>query len=395
MIMLIILTNFAAMKNSLIITKLVFIFILFSKLTFAQQVINGSIIHDGIERTYFLYVPNTYNADQAAPLLFNFHGYGSTALEQMVYGDFRPIADTAGFLIIHPQGTADYLGNNHWNVGWGGSTVDDVGFTDALIDSIATDYNIDETRIYSTGMSNGGFMSYLLACELSDRFAAMASVTGSMTSGQTESCNAQHATPIMEIHGTGDDIVPYNGTSLFTSIPEVINHWVVFNDCNESPTIIEMPDLDPNDGSTVTQYIYSQGNSGVEVVHFKVINGTHTWPGSNYDVGGTNYDIHASAEIWKFLSKFDSNGLINTTFVENNFTPNSSVKIHPNPVSSQILLERMNNQDEKYQIFSQSGVEVLNGTLPSNQYSIDIKTLPNGFYILKIGQQRIPVIKMN
>ena len=383
------------MKNSLIIAKLVFILFLVSELTFAQQVINGSITHDGIERTYILYVPDTYNADQAAPLLFNFHGYGSTAMEQMVYGDFRPIADTAGFLIIHPQGTADYLGNNHWNVGWGGSTVDDVGFINSLIDSISTNYNIDETRIYTTGMSNGGFMSYLLACELSDRFAAIASVAGSMTNGQTESCNAQHATPIMEIHGTADDVVPYNGTPLFISIPEVLNHWVAFNDCNESPTIIEMPDVDPNDGSTVKKYIYAQGNSGVEVVHFKVINGTHTWPGSNYDIGGTNYDINASAEIWSFLSKFDINGLINTTHVNNKTTPFSFIKIHPNPTSSQIHFDRPTQQEEIFQIFSQSGVEVLNGRLFSNQQSIDIKSLPNGFYILKIGHQISPIIKIN
>src|SRR4030095_1043345 len=134
-----------------------------------QQTINGTITHGGLQREYILYVPSSYEPGTPAPLVLNFHGYTSNALEQMFYGDFRPIADTAGFLVVHPQGTKDMLGNNHWNVGWGTSTVDDLGFTSALIDSLSAQFDIDPNRIYSTGMSNGGFMSYKLACELSDR----------------------------------------------------------------------------------------------------------------------------------------------------------------------------------------------------------------------------------
>jgi polyhydroxybutyrate depolymerase len=90
----------------------------------------------------------------------------------MFYGDFRTIADTAGFLLVHPLGTLDPTGTTYWNSGWGG-TVDDIGFTGALIDSIAEAYSVNLDRVYSTGMSNGGFMSYTLACSLSDRIAAI------------------------------------------------------------------------------------------------------------------------------------------------------------------------------------------------------------------------------
>src|SRR5258706_3847373 len=140
-----------------------------------QQTINGTIMHDGLQRDYILYVPASYVPGTPAPLVLNFHGYTSNAFEQMFYGDFRPIADTAGFLIVHPNGTVDQLGNQHWNVGWGTSTVDDVGFTNALIDSLSAQYDINQDRVYSTGMSNGGFMSYKLACDLSNRIAAIAS----------------------------------------------------------------------------------------------------------------------------------------------------------------------------------------------------------------------------
>jgi len=125
-----------------------------SFLSYSQQTINGSITHDGMQRDYILYIPENYTGVFPVQLVINFHGYGSNASEQMWYGDFRSISDTVGFLLIHPDGTL-FNGTTHWNVGgWtNGSTVDDVGFTEALIDSLSVTYNIDPSRIYATGMS--------------------------------------------------------------------------------------------------------------------------------------------------------------------------------------------------------------------------------------------------
>ena len=130
----------------------------------AQQTINGSMIHDEIQRDYILYIPAIYDGSADVPLVLNFHGYGSNANQQMFYGDFRDIADVEGFLLVHPQGTI-LNGNQHWNVGFpgSGSTTDDLGFTEALIDELANLYAINLDRVYGTGMSNGGFMSFLLA----------------------------------------------------------------------------------------------------------------------------------------------------------------------------------------------------------------------------------------
>jgi polyhydroxybutyrate depolymerase len=183
----------------------------------AQQTINASITNGGIQRDYILYVPANYTGTSGVPLLFNFHGFTSNATQQMFYGDFRSIADTAGFIIVHPEGTLDNNGITHFNVGWGASTVDDVAFSSALIDSISAQYNIDQDRVYSTGMSNGGFMSFKLACELSDRIAGIASVTGSILPLTLSNCNALHSTPIMQIHGTTDGTVPYNGGAGWTN----------------------------------------------------------------------------------------------------------------------------------------------------------------------------------
>ena len=125
---------------------------------FAQQVVTKTFMHDGSSRSYDLYLPKNYNPQQAVPLLFNFHGRGSNKQQQLFYGDFRPIADTAQFIICLPQGL-NYQGSSHWNVGGftQGSSVDDVDFTDSVLVRIKQEYLIDEERVYSTGMSNGGF----------------------------------------------------------------------------------------------------------------------------------------------------------------------------------------------------------------------------------------------
>ena len=116
--------------------------------SFAQETINASITHDGIQRDYILYIPELYDGNTTVPLVLNFHGFGSSASQQMFYGDFRDIADTEGFLLVHPEGTT-FIGNQFWNVGFPGlsSNIDDVGFTEALIDELATLYAIDLDRV--------------------------------------------------------------------------------------------------------------------------------------------------------------------------------------------------------------------------------------------------------
>ena len=169
-----------------------------------QCVANGSqlnctIQHDNVERDYILYVPPSYDGNTEVPVLFNFHGYGSTAQVQLRYADFRNLSEQENFLLVVPEGT-ELEGTTHWAVGsWTvDSTTDDVDFVASLIDKLSTEYWIDQSRIYATGMSNGGYMSYHLACQLSDRIAAIASVTGSMSPEVLAGCNPTHATPVMQ-----------------------------------------------------------------------------------------------------------------------------------------------------------------------------------------------------
>ena len=384
-------------KNKSNIKKgLVLALILLSFSCFSQQTINGTIVHDGIVRSYKLYIPSIYSGNIAVPLLFNFHGYTSNSNEQMIYGNFRNIADTANFLVVHPQGTLDVNNTTHFNVGWGGSSVDDVGFTEALLDSLSAAYSIDQNRIYAVGMSNGGFMSFKLACELSNKIAAVGSVTGSMTPSTLGNCNASHPMPIIQIHGTTDPTVPYNGSAGWTaSVTNVLNHWATFNNCSSVPTVVNVPNTNALDGSTVEKYTYENGDNCSEVVHFKVTNGQHTWPGSIINLAGTNYDINASVEIWNFLSKYDIFGLIscNPATIEDQFGM-EDFQVFPNPCSESIHVDLKTAESSFYEIYTLYGQLLKSGSISINSNEIDLSNFDPQGYLLKIGGRYQRFIKL-
>jgi polyhydroxybutyrate depolymerase len=273
----------------------------------AQQTLDYTITHDGLQREYILYVPASYTGDEAVPLLCNLHAVGSNGQQQMEFGDFRPIADRDGFLVAHPNGTDIPFGDRGWNTG-PSDDPDDVGFIAAMIDAIAAEYSIDRERVYATGMSNGGFFSHHLAGLLSDEIAAIASVAGTMFQNMVDVYDPVHPTPVMQIHGTEDPVVPYD-ESLFPylTVAEVLQYWVDYNNCNPTPIVTQVPDINPDNQFTVEHFAYEDGDNGVTVEHFKVIGGTHAWP--RITEGGGGNDIDASEEIWKFLSRFDMQGV--------------------------------------------------------------------------------------
>ncbi len=350
---------------------------------YAQQTIYDTIVHDNLDRSYILYVPDTI-ITQPMPLVINMHGYSSNATEQMFYGDFRPIADTAGFILVHPMGTNDISGNAFWNAGFGGS-VDDIGFLESLIDTLSLAYNIDTERVYATGMSNGGFMSYTLACELSHRIAAIASVTGTMSAVQIASCAPARAVPIMEIHGTADNVVPYNGNILFAPIPEVLTHWRDLNECDETPIVTDMPDLNTEDGCTAQRYEYLNGRNGSQVLHYKILGGGHTWPGSAFDInnGNTNHDIMASIEIWNFFNKYDINGLIEPLAI-NTYSKETDFTISPNPSNDMAHIKLAKYGHYKLSLLNCMGKLVFEKHFIGNTLSFETNILAAGLYVARL-----------
>lgn len=346
---------------------------------YAQTTTSGSYVFDGQTREYRVYIPAAYDGSTPVPLVFNLHGYGSNNVEQEQYGDFRSIADTANFIIVHPMGLVDLFGSTHWNA-FGTSDVDDVGFLSSLIDTIYAAYNIDGNRIYSTGMSNGGFMSHKLACLLSGRIAAIASVTGSITTTEIDACITNHPIPVMQIHGTADETVPYEGNVIFMPVEDVVAHWVSFNECTNEPITTELPDIDPTDGCTVTHYLYEDGLLGSTVEFYKVTNGGHTWPGSAFDIGETTYDFNASKEIWRFFSQYSMIELTSGVAEEE---VGFLFDIYPNPSNESVVnLSFSGLEDKLITVTNLVGQVIFQETV--SQTNVEINLENQGIYLVTV-----------
>jgi polyhydroxybutyrate depolymerase len=341
----------------------------------AQSNTVETIQHDGLTREYRLYVPAMYDGTEAVPVVFNLHGYSSNAQQQELYGNFMTIADTANFIVVHPQGTTDGSGQQWWNA-WGAASPDDVGFVSAMIDELDQNYNINLNRVYSTGMSNGGFMSFELACSLGNRIAAVASVTGAMPVGKFSSCNAPKPTPIMQIHGTNDATVPYGGNATMEPIEDIVDFWVNQTNCNPTATVTNMPDIDMSDGSTAERYLYTGGDQNTTVEHFKIVNGGHTWPGAPIDIGVTNHDIDASVEIWRFFQQYKLDDLVSVEEEQ----AKTVFKLYPNPSEGTINVE-LDESVKSFVVVDALGREIMSRQELEPKETIQIKQ--KGVYFIQ------------
>jgi polyhydroxybutyrate depolymerase len=375
--------------NKSLLSILSIAFVTISMQLSAQTSISKTMISGGISREYRVYVPSVYYlASGPVPIVFNFHGYTSNNIQQEFYGDFRPIADTANFILVHPQGTI-IGGSTAWNTfGTIGSSPDDIGFVSDMIDSLAANYNINRNKVYATGLSNGGFMSYDLACLLSNKITAIASVAGGQVALHASSCNAKHPTPIMQIHGDIDPVVSYTGVGGIISclhVDTLVKNWVNFNNCNTSPSITPLPDINTTDNCTVQHHVYTGGTNGSSVELYKVIGGGHTWPGTPFPVatnGNTNLDFNASKEIWRFFSQYSLNNL--ATPIENSTYLNETVTLFPNPTSEYLNIKLIKSLKASISIHSIDGNLIGHYFLNNLNNSIDVSKLSKGIYIAKI-----------
>ena len=262
---------------------------------------------EGQERTHMLFIPDSYSDSQNYPLVIDLHALDLTAEHEMNYTQLNQVAESYGFMVVYPSAI------ENWNSGVGDHVdfetpdVDDVGYINALIDTLSKGYSIDLERIYATGFSNGGFMAYKLACQLSHRIAAIASVSGVLSTRTLANCNPLRPVPVLQIHGTADlEVLIFGGLGDPTgweSVHRTLNYWIALNNCVETNTT-NIEDSDQTDGSVVEKTSYTNCDNNSNVIYFKVIPGGHTWPGagwSGYSLGNTNQDINASVEIWDFF----------------------------------------------------------------------------------------------
>ena len=278
-----------------------------------QKTVNLTV--DGNARSFIVYLPTGYNNAGKMPLIFAIHGGSGTPEGMINIANFKTIADRDKVVLVYPAGI-----QNNWNDGRPTTPnqlgINDVSFFNQMCDYMINNYSVDGTKIYATGISNGGFMSSRLGCELSNRIAAIA-VDAATIEATTiaPNCNPGRPVPAIYIHGTTDPLVPFTGGTVSpgaggTAIShfQAIDKWITINGCNTTPTITDLPDI-ANDGTTIKQRVYSNSTNGSEVVSYVILNGGHTWPqGYQYAneafIGKTSQDMNACEVIWTFFKRF-------------------------------------------------------------------------------------------
>ncbi len=249
-------------------------------------------------RTFQLYVPKSYTGTTLVPLVFDFHGFGSNAVQQMFYGNFKPESERHDFLIVAPDGQGKGAGR-HFNFGSEPGLQNDVNMVQALLTHVERAYCIDATRVYSTGMSDGGAMTSVLACVAPDKFAAFAPVAVVFYCG----VKGKRPVAIDSFQGTADPIVPFKGGTVHCcgggtvpSKPASMAKWAAFDHCATYH--------DVRLGSQVVRRTWKGCADGSTVVFYIIVGGGHTWPGSIPipRLGLTTKQIDASALIWQFFA---------------------------------------------------------------------------------------------
>jgi polyhydroxybutyrate depolymerase len=274
----------------------------------------GKIRHGGRKRRYIVHVPPDYDKNRPVPVVLFFHGGGGTALGTRAWPGWDSLADKKNFIVVYPFGTGILRNRLHtFNAGSNccgyakDKKVDDVGFVAALLDDLARSFCIDPRRIYSTGFSNGAIMSYRLACELSERIAAIGPVAGTLG---LDHCKPSRAVSVIHFHGTGDAFEPYKGGrgkpfpgklkgNVYRSVDDTISIWKKLIGASNKPSSTTQT-------GPATRVTFGGGRDGSEIVLWTLQGGGHTWPGGDkmpqeWILGKKIREVSATRLIWEFF----------------------------------------------------------------------------------------------
>lgn len=348
----------------------------FVNLTIAQQT-NESIDVGGINREYIQYLPVGFNQNtESLPVVFVLHGLGGSNSTMTNIG-FKQIGDSARVISIYPQGIINAFGQSSWDNGTLLAPIaDDVTFFNNMIDHLIQNYNIDQTRIYCTGISMGGIMSYHLACELNERFAAIGAMSGTMATDDIANCVPTYKTPVIHVHGTADATVPYYSSPLpsLSLVGETMNFWINVHQCLSSADSTQLPN-NAADGLTVDRFIYQACTPESSLELLRVNGGGHT-----YFYEPVN-DFTEAAEIWLFFRKwFHYMQQINISDI-----PKDSFTISPNPSNG--LFKVKAKKSNNIYVYNLSGQLIHKQLIYSGENILNLSVLKRGVYILKYGSK--------
>lgn len=289
-----------------------------------------TIDHGGKKRLWIAHVPASYTGKKPTPMILNFHGAGGNAESAMNSTQMNLHSDKEGYIVVYPEGTGKkVLGKllAYWNVEkyMGRNTdvsgVDDLGFVSAIIDDMSKKFNIDSKRIFATGLSRGGMMTYYLACQPNSKIAAFAPVSTNFVNDEA-TCQPGRPVSIIHFHGTADRVLPYKGGLSDPTLPEALSNNVSYlsapasvtvfakkNGCSDSPKIVYTKGK-----ASCAGYLSCQDSS--EVILCTLTDAGHTWPGGQHDlnleawkkiVGSINYDLPANETMWEFFKRHPLN----------------------------------------------------------------------------------------
>jgi polyhydroxybutyrate depolymerase len=344
---------------------------------------------DGLNREYIQYVPSVYDGSEAVPLVIVLHGLGDV-MSNMAQVGFHQVSETANFIVVTPQAIVDqvFSGSTAWNSGAGAfgitlnEDVDDIGFLNAIIDSISEQYNIDASRIFATGFSMGGFMTNRLACEMNDRIASIASVAGTVGGGLT--CTPGADIPVCHFHGTSDGTVGYGladgglqDNTFGTNVSDWISFWNTNNGCGAITLEGQFPNT-ANDGYVVDYVEYGGCTNSSRVVHYKVHGADHIWLGQSNDVFYTT-------EIWKFFLGLSPTNLVASELgIGDNEI--ASIGVYPNPTSDVLRIENTEAKILNVSVFNTTGQLVKEFSGSTN--TIDVSELQTGVYQIMVATEK-------
>lgn len=268
-----------------------------------ENVSNYQISVQGLNRKFSFYHPANPERKRL-PLVIDFHGAGQDIAQQMITATdpWIAIARREGFYLLKPQALNDsYQTYTYWNVGWAIGR-DDGYFIKTVLDSLIAQQDIDTDRIYVTGMSSGGQMAFYLAQTLQDQIAAVAPIAGSIMTSRLSNYTFKKPMPICHIHGDADTTVNIRGGDWYAPWSDILDLWLNNNKIDPlvEPTVIEMPDINTADNSTVTKFEYRGATIASDIDHYRINNGNHSIPGiETY----ANQDINSYEIIWEFFQK--------------------------------------------------------------------------------------------
>ena len=360
----------------------------------AQLAMHDSIPHQNRQREYRIYVPAGNGPQDTLPLVLTLHGGGGNAASVQNFTQMNLVANRHNFVAVYPEGDAELSsGGYSWADGRGTAAdlagVDDVGFMQALLDTLMQNYAIDTNRIYICGFSNGGFMTQRLICEFSSRFAAAGALGCSLDTGLYAQCRPDVATPMLYVSGTADPEIPYGGGPLrnplvnpIVAVDSAVQFWVEANHCQNALPKVKLKDSVASDSSTVELFRYTNCDCQARVHFYKVIGGGHTWPGVDIPaleplLGETNEDFHAGFELWKFFRQYSkcSNSMGSQSAGVEDFA------IYPNPVQQRLQLKAFSDKKRSYRIYDVQGRLLDAGECGS---AIPVAHLQPGWYWLVI-----------